>query len=187
MENVYLVKILETLDRMTVEYEKEIGPLNSEQLNWKPAPEEWSVGQCVDHIITANQLYFPIFESLLNGTKPFNFWEKVPLLPFFFGKLLIKVTEPEINKKNKTVPVFEPSKSDIPDDILNTFFENQKQLIDWIKRSDVLDHKKTIVTSPATKFITYNLHDVCIILSGHEERHLNQARNVMKMNSFPSF
>lgn len=186
MKNAYLSDVLLTLDRMTSEYEKEIDPLTSEQLNWKPNPNSWSVGQCVEHVIITNELYFSIFKKLLNGEKQFNFWEKVPFLPSFFGNFLIKTTQPIINKKNKTLKVFEPSKSEIPDDILNSFFENQKILIDFVKRSDLVDHENTIVTSPATKVITYSLHDVCIILSGHEERHLNQARNVMKMEGFPS-
>ncbi len=185
MKNTYLSDILNTLDRMTSEYKRDLGGLNTEQLNWKPNSESWSVGQCVDHIITSNRLYFDIFESLLDGTKPSNFWEKIPFLPGLFGKLLINTTKPVIDKKNKTVPVFEPSKSHIPGNILDIFFETQKELIEYIKKSDVHDHKKTIVTSPATKIITYSLHDVCIILSGHEERHLNQARNVMKMEGFP--
>ena len=185
MKNTYLVDVLSTLDRVAGEYEKEISPLNSTQLNWKPNPKSWSVGQCVDHVITTNNLYFTIFEKLLSGKKEFNFWEKVPFLPGFFGKFLINVTKPQIDKKNKTLPVFEPSKSEIPDDILASFSENHKQLIEWIKKSDQVDHFKTIVTSPASKLITYNLHDVCIILSGHGERHLNQARNIMKMERFP--
>lgn len=185
MQNAYLKEVLQTLERMTLEYKTELSDLNHEQLNWKPDAESWSVGQCVDHIITTNRLYFKIFENLLDGTKPSNFWEKVPFLPSFFGKFLINTTKPDIDKKNKTVPVFEPSKSDIPGDILNTFFENQRELISWIEKSDRFDHQKTILTSPAMKLIVYSLHDVCIILSGHEERHLNQARNVMKMANFP--
>lgn len=185
MKNAYLSEVLSTLDRMTNEYEKELGTLNAAQLNWKPNPTSWSVGQCVDHIVTTNRLYFKIFDTLLNGTKSSNFWEKVPFLPSFFGKFLIKTTQPIIDKKNKTLKVFEPSKSEIPNDILNTFYGNQKVLIDYVKRSDSVDHENTIVTSPATKIITYSLHDVCIILSGHEERHLNQARNVMKLDGFP--
>ncbi len=185
MNNFYLKDILETLDRMTMEYQRDLSHLNVEQLNWKPNPTSWSVGQCVDHIITTNRLYFTIFKSLLDGTKPSNFWEKIPFLPTMFGKMLIKTTQPIIDKKNKTVPEFEPSKSEIPGDILNTFLETQKELIAWIEKSDIVDHEKTIVTSPAAKFVTYSLHDVCIILSGHEERHLNQARNVMKLEGFP--
>jgi DinB superfamily len=186
MKNQYLTEILQTLDRNRNEYQQELASLNSEQLNWKPDAENWSVGQCIDHVITTNKQYFKIFESLLNGTKSSNFWEKVPFLPGFFGNFLIKVTQPEITKKNPTVPVFEPSKSEIPEDILNTFFETHKELVEWIKKSDSVDHQKTIVTSPAAKFVVYSLHDVCIILSGHEERHLNQSRNVMKMQGFPS-
>ena len=185
MKNVYLTDILETLNRMTSEY-NDLVPLNNEQLNWKSNPDSWSVGQCVDHIITTNRLYFKIFESLLDGSKPSNFWEKFPFFPGLFGKLIINSTKPVIDKKNKTVPVFEPSKSEISDDILNTFFETQKVLIDWIQKSDSVDHNNTIVTSPASKFITYSLHDVCQILAGHEERHLNQAGNVMKMKGFPN-
>ena len=83
------------------------------------------------------------------------------------------------------IGIFEPSTSTIPDNILNRFFDNQKQLIEWINKSDSFDHQKTILTSPVAKFVVYSLHDVCIILSGHEERHLNQARNVMNMVGFP--
>ena len=139
----------------------------------------------MDHVITSNRLYFDIFESLFDGTKPFNIWEKIPFLPAFFGKMIINSTKPIPDKKYKTVTVFEPCKSHVPGNILDIFFETQKELIELIKKSDSLDHKKTIVTSPATKIITYSLHDVCIILSGHEERHLNQARNVMEMEGFP--
>ncbi len=185
MKNEYLDGILQTLYRMNGEYEKEFRPLSSEQLNWKPDSVSWSVGQCIDHVITTNRSYFGIFESLIAGTKPFNFWEKIPFLPSFFGKMLISSTKPVVDKKFRTVPGFEPSKSGIPANILNTFFETQKELIDWIEKSDAFDHEKTIITSPATKVITYSLRDLCVILSGHEERHLNQARNVMKLDGFP--
>ena len=185
MKNQYLTHILETLDRITTEYKRDISGLSSTQLNWKPDSKSWSVGQCIDHVITTNKQYFTIFESLINGTKPSNFWEKVPFLPGLLGKYLITATQAEITKKGPTVPVFEPSTSMIPADILDHFFENQKILIEWIKKSDRFDHEKTILTSPAAKFIVYSLHDVCIILSGHEERHLNQARNVMKLKGFP--
>ena len=185
MKNAYLTDILLTLDHMTSAYDQELSGLHSEQLNWKPNPTSWSVGQCVDHVITSNRLYFDMFESLLDGTKPFNIWEKIPFLPALFGKLIIDSTKPISDKKHKTVPVFEPSKSQIPGNILDIFLETQKELIKFIRRSDTIDHKKTIVTSPASKFITYSLRDVCIILSGHEERHLNQARNVMETEGFP--
>jgi hypothetical protein len=30
--------------------------ITQEQLNWKPAPESWSIGQCLDHLVVADCL-----------------------------------------------------------------------------------------------------------------------------------
>ena len=43
------------------------GQLNSEQLNWKPAADSWSVAQCLDHLISANREYYPVFDRILKG------------------------------------------------------------------------------------------------------------------------
>ena len=63
MKNAYLIDVLKTLDRMTSEYQRDLGQLSSTQLNWKPDPKSWSVGQCIDHVIVTNELYFSIFAS----------------------------------------------------------------------------------------------------------------------------
>ncbi|MDP4261158.1 MAG: hypothetical protein Q8941_01390 [Bacteroidota bacterium] len=33
--------------------------LSFSQLNWKPAPGSWRIGQCPDHLIVSDCLYFP--------------------------------------------------------------------------------------------------------------------------------
>src|SRR5437870_13594083 len=40
------------------------GDLTAQQLNWKPSAEQWSVAQCFDHLVTANEAFFPIFEKV---------------------------------------------------------------------------------------------------------------------------
>src|SRR5262245_30576853 len=35
----------------------ELEGLTSSQLNWKSAPESWSIGQCLDHLIVSDCLY----------------------------------------------------------------------------------------------------------------------------------
>ncbi|MGH7471115.1 MAG: DinB family protein [Longimicrobiales bacterium] len=37
------------------------------QLNWKPAPDSWSVGQCLDHLININREYDPTFDRIQKG------------------------------------------------------------------------------------------------------------------------
>ena len=46
------------------------GPLTPEQLNWKPAPEKWSVGQCLEHLAISNEVYQPPIAEALAGSPP---------------------------------------------------------------------------------------------------------------------
>src|SRR4029077_10637205 len=66
-----------------------INGLSPEQLNWKPAPESWSVAQCLDHLIVADCLYFPAFEKIVNGNYSMTSWQKWSPLGGLFGKMLV--------------------------------------------------------------------------------------------------
>jgi uncharacterized damage-inducible protein DinB len=72
------------------------GDLTSQQLNWKPGSDQWSVAQCFDHLVTANEAYFPTFEKVLSGEKKNTFWESLPWVPAFWGKMLIKSLDPDM-------------------------------------------------------------------------------------------
>ena len=37
--------------------------LSAEQINWKPSEDEWSIGQCFDHLIISNRPFLTIIED----------------------------------------------------------------------------------------------------------------------------
>lgn len=41
--------------------------LTSQELNWKSHPGEWSVGQCIDHLLVSNTVYCPAISEALAG------------------------------------------------------------------------------------------------------------------------
>jgi hypothetical protein len=51
----------------TEETRARFGGLAAEQLNWKPSADQWSVAQCMDHLVTTNGTYFPSFEKVLRA------------------------------------------------------------------------------------------------------------------------
>src|SRR5262245_48548207 len=108
------------------------GSLSRDQLNWKPSPEKWSIAQCLDHLMSANGAYFPVFEDLLKGRKQTTFWEQLPWLPGVWGKFLIKAVSPESPRKIKAPQVFAPSVSDIDGEIVSRFADQQNQVIEYI-------------------------------------------------------
>jgi len=43
--------------------------LSSAQLNWKPRSDAWSVGQCLEHLRIANEVYLPAISLALEGRQ----------------------------------------------------------------------------------------------------------------------
>ena len=50
--------LLADIHAIALDAEKLFGSLSAEQLNWKPAPDRWSVAQCLEHLINTNLLHF---------------------------------------------------------------------------------------------------------------------------------
>ena len=61
-------KWVETIDKTTQDFQESFGELTSEQLNWKPNSETWSIAQNIDHLTVINKTYFPVINSIRKGT-----------------------------------------------------------------------------------------------------------------------
>lgn len=167
------------LEQVTRDVQTAFGHLSAEQLNWKPAPESWSIAQCLDHLITINRLYFPLLKSLQAGPPQPTWWEKYSPLSGFLGKTLIRTLSPDYSGKAKTSPKAEPSASRIDDAVVDRFVQHQADLIAHLRQVPPgVDPKTTIITSPLLGWVTYSLDDCLTILAVHEKRHLLQARRV---------
>ena len=161
------------------------GDLSTQQLNWKPSADQWSVAQCFEHLAMANEAFFPIFKKVLGGEKKNTFWQGLPWLPAFWGKVLIKTLAPEFKLKLKAPRVFEPSSSSVDGAIISQFIDQQSQIIGYLKATEHLELEKIIISSPANQLITYSLMDAYRIIITHEKRHLLQAMRVSEMDGFP--
>ena len=76
----------------------DFGELSEEQLNRKPSPDTWSVGECIDHLVVSHNEY-------LKNIRKFNIDEISPsdnIKPFkhtLFGNLLVKSVSPGATRK----------------------------------------------------------------------------------------
>ena len=177
--------LIEQLDSITEDARKVFGALNEAQLNWKPSVEQWSVGQCFDHLIVTNRSFFPLLEQVGRGERRNSAWESWSPLSGFFGKFVARSLEQEGGRKFKAPKKIEPSSSDIDSGIINRFAEHQRELSELLKATAGRDLKKIVVTSPISGFVTYRLPDACRIVVAHERRHFAQARRVTEAEGFP--
>ena len=167
------------LEQISGDVRAAFGELSFAQLNSKSCEKSWSVAQCLEHLITVNSLYFPIFEKLRRGNVPNTFLEKFSPLSGFFGRYLIKAMMPENPKKMKTSRNAYPSSSDIGADIVERFEKNNRELANHIGAISPDVDLKSIITSPLAGFVTYSLDDCLTMLVVHEQRHVLQAKRVM--------
>ena len=176
---VNIEKWLQKIDKNTEQFFNAFSEINAAQLNWKPNPGKWSIGQCIDHIIVTNATYFPVLQEIIENRYHEGFLHKMPILPGFFGKMLLSGVRPDGKRKMKTFPVFEPASSNFGLDLLDKFRKHQEQLKDYISKIPADKYEKLVITSPASKFIVYSLKNAIEIIIAHEQRHFEQAKNVL--------
>ena len=160
------------------------GPLTATQLNWKPAADRWSVGQCFDHLLVSNKAFFPIIDDVLAGRKR-TFWERMPLLPKLSARMLLKFLDPASARKVKAPKGSEPTQSEVSERVIDEFVAHQAKLIDKMRSTEQLLLDKIVITSPVSGAITYSLMNAYRIIIVHELRHLQQARRVTEEPAFP--
>lgn len=178
-------KIIPELEQISEAAREVFGELTPEQINWKPNEKDWSVGQCFEHLIVTNKLYFPNIQKVINGTHRNNFFSKIPFATDLIAVLMKNSLNPEQKRKMKTFKIFEPSASNVSETIIEDFAENQRELIEMIKLVNNLDIHKIKIAEPLSVALNLRLDDAFEILAMHEKRHFKQAERVVKSEGFP--
>jgi hypothetical protein len=165
--------------------EDTFGRLSAAQLNWQPDHTRWSVAQCLDHLLTTNALMLQSARTALDVSQPRTMWQRLPVLPGVFGRLMIRSLTPTATRKLKAPAAARPVFSEIPEGVVGRFAEQQREMAAWLERLDAARAERTIMTSPFARVITYTVLDACRLVVAHDHRHMQQARRVMAMPGFP--
>ena len=163
----------------------EFGSLRADQLNWNHDTESWSIGQCLDHIVVTDTLYFPDFEKIMEGSYRMNFWEKYSPLSNLFGKMLVNQVSEVPTRKFKSPRSFRPEQQPIGTEIITRFSKHQDTLVNFMQSVKPEQLRKIRISSPASRFVTYNLQQALQMMVQHQYRHLNQAIRVKTRTGFP--
>jgi hypothetical protein len=179
-------RTISELEKISDDVKKSFGNLSAKQINFKPSAKSWSIGQCFEHLIITNNLYFPAIQKVIDGNHRNNIFSEIPFATDLIGALMRNSLKPEQVRKMKTFKMFEPSMSDVSVSILNDFAENNRKLIELMEACKGLEIHKIKIPEPLNVALNLPLDDAFEILAMHEQRHFNQAERVMKNESFPN-
>ena len=177
-------EIISEIQTISADTKNIFGKLSTEQINWKPSEKVWSVGQCFEHLIITNDLYFPNIQKVIDGKHSNNFYSKIPFATDLIAVLMRNSLNPDQKRKMKTFKVFEPAASDVSETIIKDFVKNQQKLIEMVKAVEHLDIHKIKISEPVGAALNLRLSDAFEILAMHEKRHFRQAERVMQESDF---
>jgi hypothetical protein len=157
---------------------KSIQGLSDAQLNFKPAPDKWSVLDCVKHIAVTEQSLWQMTNGAITAAANPEKRSEVKAT----DEQVVKMIESR-EKKVKTYPSMEPQNTPYKslDEALTSFTTDRAKLIDYVKTTDA-DLRNHVVTMPMASFDSYQM---ILFIAAHSNRHTQQIEEVKADPNFP--
>lgn len=171
-------KAIESLKSTQIELLSTVKDLSTNQLNFKPDSDTWSIAECLEHIaISENNIFGIVLMTLKEEADPSR-------------RVEVKMSDEELEtiitsreQKVKTRAEFEPSNSyGSFDETLKAFKDKRKSNIKYVKSTND-DLRNRYFQFP---FGVVDSYQVILFMSGHTKRHIDQIKEVMTNASFPS-
>ena len=149
--------------------------LDEALFNWRPAPNQWSIEECLAHLTIAGQWELREIEKAIDEAKARGLTGSGP---FRYGKIdrfLVRMTEPPVRRKVPAPRRFRPLHGQPLTAVVPTFLHLQSQFIQQIQQAEGLDLARVKVVTPISRFIRMSLGMMFAQAAAHERRHLAQA------------
>jgi hypothetical protein len=185
MKNKYLPEVLSQIKQVSEEVKRQFSPFSPVQLNWKPSSDQWSIAQCLDHLMVTNKLYFRVLNDAIKEGRRQRWLEKQSWIARILGRIMVRSLGPEPRQKMRSPSSFRPEQSAIAANIVAQFLKHNEELIQVVESTDQIAHDGLILTSPASKWVVLPVKDAITIIANHELRHLRQAQRLAVLPDFP--
>jgi hypothetical protein len=150
--------------------------LSAQELNWKPRPDEWSIGQCLEHLCVSNEVYLPPMADSLVGhpRSPVQ-----SITPGWLGRWFIRTyIEPSSKTRRRRAPRKIAPTNHVDPSVLERFLRTNREARELVERAKNYDVNKIRFRNPFVPVIHFTVGTGLEVLSKHQQRHLLQAERV---------
>ena len=156
-----------------------VRPLDPERLVRRPQPGAWSVGEILEHLCVADELYEKPLTKLIRGARPDAAAPLREWKPSFLGKIIANaLTSPKPSRTMRSMAPRTPRNG-----VLEDFLGRDTRLMQRMDDCASLDWHALRIGSPALPpvpwFLKLNLGDVFNIHVIHVQRHLGQIERAI--------
>ncbi len=173
-ERTYLVEQLEMSKKGMI---ASISGLTQAQWEFKPAPAVWSVKECAEHIILAEDYIFGASQGILKSPavdRPERSNAQV-------DRMLVAGVQDRTQKATAPEPIVPAGKIATPEEAIREFTKKRDHTIEYVKTTQD-DLRVHVADGPAGKMDAYQF---LLLLSSHSARHTAQIREVEANANYP--
>src|SRR5262249_8356769 len=159
------------------------GGLTLEQFNWRPAPDRWSIAQCLVHLNISARLFAERMQAAIRAGRAAGLLGSGPFRYGPVSRWVARAVDPVNRKKYKSPAKFIASAAKVYDiqEVLEEFHAAGAQWERCLHEADGLDLARVKVRSPAVPLMRFPLGALFGIQAAHERRHLLQAEDVRNL------
>jgi len=177
-------RIIAQLDNADLRAQTLAQNLTNEQLNWCPSPQEWSIGQCLQHLVEFNREYGAAISRALDGEHPSPVGElKIGRVSGWFMRNYV---EPGPNTRRVNSPKKIKPDTQISPSVLNDFLRSNQQAKDLVRRAAAFNVNRIRYKNPLAPLVRFTVGVGFELTWKHELRHILQAERVRQSPEFPS-
>ena len=160
--------------------------LSPAQANWRPAPDRWSIAQCMDHLNTTTGLLIAPLNAAVLTARSKGVLASGPFRYGFIARWFLKSLAPRGSRPVPAPKLYRPSSSHLEcTAIVSRFQDVQQAFIAVTESADGLDLARIRIASPALALLRLPLGIWLLATASHMLRHLNQAQGVRSHGQFP--
>lgn len=179
----WCVRLISELDAADLRANALAKTLSSRQLNWKPSQDEWSVGQCLEHLSVTNAVYVPAMSSSVAG-RPLAVVSEIT--PGWFGRWFIrKYIEPSADTRRLRAPKKVVPGAQVEPSALDRFLSGNHEARAFVLRAGKYNVNRVRFRNPFIPGLRFTVGTGLEILVRHQRRHLLQAERVRARPEFP--
>ena len=157
--------------------------LSADQINWKPAPGVWSVGQCLQHLHVTNNVYLPAMASALDD-RPSGPVQDIT--PGWFGRWFIDTyIEPSPRTKRARAPGKIAPAQTVDPSVLDLLLQSNQLVRDLARKAAPYDVNRVRFRNPFVPVLRFTVGTGLEIVWRHQRRHLLQAERIRQTPAFP--
>jgi len=155
-------------------------PLTDDQLNRRPGPGRWSVGQCLEHLNIIGGLYLPVITRKIQQAQTRSSRPAEAVKRGLLGRRLTNAMRvPSSEKATKTPQQYAPSGSRLPRTVVEVFNRQTEELLALLQQARAVNINTVRIPNVVIALLRLRLTDQLELLVVHAQRHIQQAERVL--------